>query len=215
MALASLGGIPALADGMDGAPSPWQIRLRVLGVLPDSSGSTVNVAGASVPASLSIGNSLVPEADVTYYFTDNWSVEAIAAVTPHRISGTGALSGLSVGRAWLLPPTVMAQYHFTSFGALQPYIGAGVNYTVFFDQKASGTPLGGLAVTRIHIKNSFGAAVQAGFDYMLNAHWGLNFDAKKLFLAPDYKASVNTAIPVSGTAHIDPWLVGAGVTYRF
>ena len=50
---------------------------------------------------------------------------------------------------------------------------------------------------------------------MLNAHWGLNFDAKKLFLAPDYTASVNTVIPVSGTAHIDPWLVGAGVTYRF
>jgi outer membrane protein len=67
----------------------------------------------------------------------------------------------------------------------------------------------------LHIKNSFGFALQAGFDYMLDAHWGLNFDAKKLFLEPDYTATVNNIVPVNGTAHINPWLAGTGVTYRF
>lgn len=43
---------------------------------------------------------------------------------------------------------------------------------------------------------------------MLDAHWGLNFDTKKLFLEPDYTAMVNNVVPVNGTAHIKPWLVG-------
>ncbi|MGD0192144.1 MAG: OmpW family outer membrane protein [Rhizomicrobium sp.] len=214
-ALACALAAPALADSADDSFNPWQIRVRALGVLPDSSGSSVNVAGAAVPASLSIGNSIVPEADVTYYFTQNWSVEAIAGITPHRITATGVLSPLAVGRAWLLPPTVTAQYHFTSFGALKPYIGAGVNYTVFFDQKAADAPLGGLEVTGLHVKNTFGAALQAGFDYMLDSHWGLNFDAKKLLLEPDYTATVDGTVPVNGTAHINPWLVGTGITYKF
>ena len=134
-ALAGIVATPAYADSNDDMNCPRQIRVRALGVLPDSSGSTVDLAGARMPASLSIANSIVPEADVSYYFTPNWAVEVIAGVTPHDITGTGAISGLSVGRARLLPPTVTARYHFTDFGAFRPHVGAGVNYTVFFDQR--------------------------------------------------------------------------------
>jgi outer membrane protein len=200
--------------------NPWMIRVRALGVLPDGSGSTVNVSGAPALSSpnsgLSIGNSVVPELDISYFFTQNIAAELILGVTRHSISGTGALDGLDIGKAWLLPPTLTLQYHFTDFGAFQPYVGAGVNYTVFFNQNAANTAnVNGLAVTDLHISNSFGAAVQFGFDYMLDRHWGLNVDVKKLWLRPDYSATVNGAIPVSGRANIDPWLVGAGVTYKF
>jgi len=214
--LAGLAATPAFAQ--DDMTSPWQFRLRALGVIPDSSGTTVHVAGVSAlsspNSSVSIDNTLVPEVDISYFFTRNISAELILATTPHHVTGTGALSGLSIGKAWLLPPTITAQYHFTDFGPFQPYVGAGVNYTLFYSQTAANAPLGGLAVTSLHIHNAFAPALQAGFDYMLNAHWGLNVDAKKLFLAPSYTAMVNNAIGVSGTAHIDPWLVGAGITYR-
>jgi outer membrane protein len=86
---------------------------------------------------------------------------------------------------------------------------------VFFSPSAANTPFNGLAVTQLNITNQFGAAVQIGFDYMLDRHWGLNVDVKKLWLEPNYSATVNNAIPVSGRANIDPWLVGAGVTYKF
>jgi outer membrane protein len=199
--------------------NPWMIRLRALGVLPDAGGSSVNVAGvpalSSPNSGLSIDDKVVPELDITYFFTRNIAAELILGVTKHSITGTGTLSGLDVGSAWLLPPTLTLQYHFTDFGPFKPYIGAGVNYTVFFSQSAGNTPLGGLAVTQLNVTNSFGAAVQFGFDYMLDRHWGLNVDVKKLFLRPDYSATVNNAIPVSGRANIDPWLVGAGVTYKF
>ena len=57
-------------------------------------------------------------------------------------------------------------------------------------------------------------ALQAGFDYMLDQHWGVNFDVKKLFLKADFDATVNGSA-VSGKAKLDPWLIGAGITYRF
>ncbi len=199
--------------------NPWMIRVRALGVLPDASGSTVNVLGvpalSSPNSGLSIGNSVVPELDISYFFTQNIAAELILGVTKHSITGTGTLAGLDIGKSWLLPPSLTVQYHFTDFGAFKPYIGVGVNYTVFFSQSAANTPANGLAVTSLHISNSFGAVAQVGFDYMLDRHWGLNFDVKKLFLEPNYSATVNNAIPVSGRANINPWLVAGGITYKF
>ncbi|WP_376701189.1 OmpW/AlkL family protein [Bradyrhizobium australiense] len=199
--------------------NPWMVRLRVLGVLPDARGSLVNVAGipplSSANSGLSISDQAIPELDITYFFTRNIAAELILGVTRHQISGTGTLNGLEIGTAWLLPPTLTLQYHFTDFGAFKPYIGAGINYTVFFNQSAANTPFAGLAMTDLHISNQVGAAVQFGFDYMLDSHWGLNVDVKKLWLRPDYSATVNNAIPVTGRANIDPWLVGGGITYKY
>lgn len=232
LAAAAFGASSAQAADLQAAPvykkaaaveawNPWMIRLRALGVLPDSGGSTVNVgnpliANLSSPNSgLSISNTLVPELDISYFFTKNIAAELILGVTRHSINGTGTLDGLPIGKATLLPPTLTLQYHFTDFGAFKPYVGAGVNYTVFFSQHAANQTVGAFTVTNLHISNQWGAAVQFGFDYMLDKHWGLNVDVKKLWLQPNYSATVNGNIPVSGRANIDPWLVGAGVTYKF
>jgi len=200
---ASAAVMPAAAQTAIDTTNPWMIRLRVLGVLPDASAKIDQIPSASV----SIGDSAVPEADFTYFFTPNISAELIAAVTPHRIKGTGTITGIGVGKAWLLPPTVTLQYHFTQFGALVPYVGAGLNYTFFYDQKAAGG-----AVTQISVKDTVGGAVQLGADYMLTPHWGINLDVKKLFLRPD--VTLNRGA-VSGTVTIDPWLVGLGAVYKF
>lgn len=228
---AALAGAFASADAADlpvyqKAPAPaveawnpWMIRLRVLGVIPDGGDSTVNVAGvpglSSPNSGLHINNQVIPELDISYFFTPNIAAELILGVTLHHITGTGTLQGLDIGKSTLLPPTLTLQYHFTNFGAFKPYIGAGVNYTVFFNNSAANVPFAGLTVTNLHVSNEWGGAVQFGFDYMLDKHWGLNVDVKKLWLQPNYSATVNGAIPVSGTAHIDPWLVGGGVTYKF
>lgn len=207
------------AKAQDEARSPWQVRVRALGVLPASGGSTVNVQGVpalSTPNSgLSIGNSIVPELDISYFITRNVAAELILGVTPHNITGTGALANTNIGSAWLLPPTLLAQYHFTDFGPFKPYIGIGLNYTIFFSQSPGYTPTNGLGVTNLSINNTVGGAVQVGFDYMIDKHWGVNFDVKKYILRPTYNATVNNTIQVNGTAVIDPWIIGAGVTYRF
>ena len=56
--------------------------------------------------------------------------------------------------------------------------------------------------------------MQVGFDYMLDEHWGVNFDVKNIFLKTDWTAELG-GTPISGKAKLDPWLIGAGITYRF
>jgi outer membrane protein len=203
------------AKGQPAAPvftttqSPWMIRVRALGVLPQASADW-KVVGIPLPgASAKISDSLVPELDISYFFTQNIAAELVLGTTPHNISGKGtAINGLAIGRAWLLPPTLTLQYHFTNFGNFKPYVGAGVNYTFFYGEKAKG------AFSSLSIDSQVGFALQAGFDYMIDQHWGINVDVKKIWLEPSAKAFLGPVL-VTGKVKIDPWLVGAGVTYRF
>jgi len=191
---------------------PWMVRVRLIGVLPDGD-STVSVNGGVPISGLKISNAVVPEVDITYFFTKNIAVEAICCLAPHSIKASGALAGIvgaqnKVGETLLFPPTVMLQYHFTNFGAFKPYIGVGVNWTHYFDNDA------GNGYSGLKIDDSFGVAAQIGFDYMINRNWGVNFDVKRILMRPD--ASVRFAgIPVTAKVHIDPWIVGAGIVYRF
>lgn len=186
------------------AQSPWQVRVRGLGVITHDSGSVDQISGSG----LSYSDSVIPELDITYYLTDNFAAELILGTTYANIYGEGAISGLDkIGKTWVLPPTLTFQYHFTNFGAFKPYVGAGVNYTMFYNQS-------GDAASSLDVKDSFGAALQVGADYMINDHWGVNFDVKKLFLRPEYDTTISGTI-YTGKAKLDPWLIGAGVTYRF
>jgi outer membrane protein len=217
--LAAMAGAAPLASAADLAPvtkapeaespltphSPWQVRVRALGVVTRDKGSVDGIAGSS----LSSSDSVTPEVDFSYFFTDNIAAELILGTTSSKISGKGSIDSLgTIGKTWLLPPTLTLQYHFTNFGNFKPYVGAGVNYTMFYSQSARG------AATNLDVKNTFGAALQVGFDYMIDKHWGWNVDVKKLYLRPDYDATVGGS-NVKGSAKLDPWLIGTGVTYRF
>ncbi|MDB5594500.1 MAG: ompW family protein [Hyphomicrobiales bacterium] len=206
--LPSMAGAP-LAPAY-AAPSPWMIRVRALAVLPQSSAS-VYANGVLQAGGLKASDSVVPELDISYFFTKNIAAELVLGVTPHRVKGTGGLAGLgTIGSTLLLPPTLMLQYHFTDLGAFKPYVGAGVNYTFMLDNKAKGP------MTAFHVKDAPGLALQVGFDYMIDQHWGINVDVKKLWLRPDATATIAAgSIPVSAKVKLDPWLIGTGVTYRF
>ncbi|MVA80636.1 outer membrane beta-barrel protein [Agrobacterium vitis] len=185
--------------------SPWQVRARALAVVPNDGGSVDGIGGSD----LSYSNSVTPEVDFSYFFNRNIAAELILGTTSANVNAGGSIGSLGkLGKVWILPPTVTLQYHFTDFGKFQPYIGAGVNYTMFYNQSAAGS------ATKLDVKNTFGAAVQVGFDYMINDKWGVNFDVKKYYLRPDFEATVGGS-KVKGTAKLDPWLIGAGVTYRF
>jgi outer membrane protein len=186
--------------------NPWMIRLRVLGVLPENGGSVDQVPGSSLRTS----DQVVPELDISYFFTKNIAAEVILGVTKHHVTGADALAGVDVGKSWLLPPTLTLQYHFTEFGAFKPYVGAGVNYTWFFSQSA-----GGPLVTNSHLHNSFAPVAQFGFDYMIDKHWGWNVDVKKIWLRPDWDGTLASGAAITGQVKLDPWLIGTGITYKF
>jgi len=220
MQTASAADISVPDNTVKQAPSPWQIRVRALGVVPRDKGHVSLPTGRIAGSDMEFSSTVVPELDISYFFTDNLAAELVLGTTYSHIGGEGSFlkgAGLGkLGKTWILPPTLTAQYHFTNFGAFKPYIGAGVNYTIFYNEKGNGHSLAsGSRISGLHIKDTFGGAVQVGFDYMFDQHWGFNMDVKKLFLQPKYNARLNDATRVHGKAKLDPWLIGAGITYRF
>ena len=218
--------------------NPWMIRVRAVGVLPDGN-STVHVLESptfgtlldSPRSGLKFSDTVVPEVDVSYFFTRNLAVEAVMGVPPRAtITGTGLLGGLPVGKASAFSPVVTFQYHFTNLGAFKPYIGAGVNYTSFYNVKAGNQtacvagaltgPIPGMpcaaglpaTITHLSIGDSFGPVIQFGFDYMIDRHWGINVDVKRIWMRPEFSTIVAQPLtgtnPSVGTAHVDPWAGG-------
>lgn len=193
---------------------PWQIRLRAVGVITTSGGILQETpSGVFVSDGFKASDAVIPELDVSYFFTKNIAVEAICCVSYHKVylDGGSIAPNQQAASTWLFPPTVLLQYHWTNFGQFQPYVGVGVNYTVYFSQHAA-EPL----LNTVAIQNSWGVAGQIGFDYMLDEHWGLNFDVKKIMMNPHVYGTVSPGVAsISGQANLSPWLIGGGVTYRF
>ncbi len=193
---------PVMAQDGSSGGSPWQFRLRGIGVLPDGGGDT------TIGGSPEADNAVVPEFDISYFFTDNIAAELILATSPHDLSLKNSTIGdVDLGDSMVLPPTLTLQYHFTPDNAFSPYIGAGVNYTLPYAEDAAGG-----TVTDLNVDGSFGVALQAGADYWVNDNWGLNIDVKKVYV--DVDASINNGA-ITGEVELDPWVVGAGVSYRF
>ncbi len=200
-ALALLGVSAQGAIAEDLAGGHFQARLRLVTVNPDPAADIV-VSGVHIGGKTKVSTSLIPEADLTYFFNDHIAVEAIAGITKHTV--TNSVAG-RVSSVWLLPPTVTAQYHFDPAGPVRPYVGAGLNYTFFYSPSS--------ALPNIGFKNSFGWALQAGVDVPIGeGPYFLNLDVKKIFLNTRIKASGGV---VSAKASLDPWLLGAGIGIRF
>lgn len=180
------------------AKERFQIRARAIGILADGDG---NVDGTST--STDIDNAYVPEVDFTYFLTENVALEAVVATAQHTVSA----GGNNLGDVWILPPTLVLQYHFQPDKKFSPYIGAGINYSIFYaEDEADG-------ISDFDVDNGFGLAVQAGADYWINDNWGLNFDIKYIDLNVD--ASISNGTTRASSVDVDPIIVGAGVSYRF
>ena len=187
----------------------WQVRLRAVGVAPDES-AKIGIIGGDV----AISNALIPELDFTYFFTEHFAAELILGTAKHDVKAVNTAAGnVDLGSVWLLPPTLTAQYHFYTSDkkVFKPYIGAGVNYTLFYNVKSG-------AVADVKYDNALGYAAQVGFDLMLDDTFFINFDAKRLFLSTDVTVDASNLAPglsIPAEVDINPWLIGVGVGMKF
>jgi outer membrane protein len=191
------------------------VRLRAIMVAPNErSGGIVPTFPAE---KAKVDNSVMPEVDVTYMATDNIGFELIAATTKHTASGTSGTTGTiaDLASTWVLPPTLTVQYHFNPRGAVRPYVGAGVNYTLFYNEKASPGLTTAVGPTTVHMSDSAGWAAQAGVDIDLNPRVFLNLDVK--YIDIDTTATLRTSAIGTQTVrlHLDPFVFGAGLGFRF
>ena len=179
--------------------SPWLVRVRAVDLEPANQSDPVGGVGAG--DRLSVEKKVIPEFDISYFFTPHLAAELVLTYPQkHQVY----LDGGDIGSFKHLPPTLMAQYHFLPAAQIDPYLGLGVNYT---------------HISSVHLlngagdldSNSTGLALQAGLDYRIDRHWSLNLDVKKVQIGSDVFIAGSKVSHVN----IDPLMIGVGVGYRF
>ncbi|WP_372766899.1 OmpW family protein [Pseudoalteromonas sp.] len=210
-------------SGLLAAPAMANLSVNVgaINVNPDSGTSYLNeipTAGVSVDSNTQLGITF------DYAINDNWVIELVAA-TPfsHDISGEGtigdlAIGGTNIGSTKHLPPSLFAQYHFGSAGdKFRAFVGAGVNYTIFFDSEAGADLKAVLGTDDVELKlsNSFGLAGQVGANYMINEKWGVHVMASYIDIDTEAEVFANGQKALTSDVAIDPFVFMLGAKYKF
>ena len=203
----------------------WVIRGRAVSVSPNESsdlGKTVNrnVGPVMSPgAELAVDSNVIPELDISYYFTKHLAAELILALgTRHDVNVRGdagaVIGNQDLGSVNALPPTLTLQWHFRPDQTFDPYVGVGVNYTNMLDRNLR-LESGALAGTKIKVdSDSWGYALQAGFDINLKDGWLINADVKYVNIETDVKLKVAGWTKID-ELDINPWIFGVGIGKRF
>jgi outer membrane protein len=216
-ALLALVTSPALAY----EAGTWVLRAGVGVVAPDSDNLVVDDGIDTITVNVDDGTSLTLMG--TYMFSPNWGFDVLASwpfnhdinvsITDNVDPGFDPVSA-KIAETDHLPPTFSLQYHFLPDGTFQPYVGAGINWTTFFNTDVE-QALVDLGIEDIDLEDSFGLALQVGADFMLGDRWLVNFDLRWIDIESDLEA---TALGVSGelgTVKIDPWVYSLNLGYRF
>ena len=200
---------PALAQSDDAWRAPrageWLISARVSNVSSGADDAILTAAGADSGLDVDVGDSTMPTLGFTYFLTDHFAVEAILGTTRHEIRAQGGATDVAVHETWVLPPVVTLQYRPMPEARVSPYVGAGVNYMMFFE----GEDRNGFEV---ELEDGFGYALQAGADVALTGPWTLNLDVKRVWF--DTEATINGGA-LEADVGLDPWVVSLGVGRKF
>jgi len=196
---------PSQAQNSDGLTAgSFLLRGRVVGVLPKHGGTTIHPIGGYIDNF----HSVTPEIDLSYFFTDHLAIEGETGIVHETLTAVGTRLGtVAIGKVSAVPIIVVGQYHFRPYARLNPYLGVGLAITPYFDAE----PAGG-RIHQLSVSSEVGAAFQMGLDYRLSGPWYANLDVKKLLLSAE--ASVNNG-KISSSGQINPWVIGAGIGYRF
>lgn len=190
--------LAAGAFAAQAAESPWLMRVRAVN-LDSANKDTTGL-------DLTVNNKVIPEVDFSYFFSPNLAAELILTYPQkHTLSAGGA----EIGTLKHLPPTLSLQYHFAPNDTFRPYVGAGLNYTIFSNVEFA--PAVDTALSPSVKHTSVGLSFQIGFDYEISKNLYLNVDIKKV--------QIGTKVYSKGTEvgkfKVDPLLVGVGLGFRF
>lgn len=199
LAVATLASIASNAALAQQAEGNWMVRARALSLEPDNKSTPIGGAGAS--DRVSVQDKIIPEVDISYFWTKNIATELVLTVPQrHKVY----LDGGYIGTFKHLPPSLLVQYHFNPEGQFRPYVGAGVNYTLIGNEKL---------VNDMKLENdSWGAVVQAGFDVKVGKNSFVNFDVKKIQIRSDLYSAAGAKL---STLKLDPVLWGVGFGIKF
>ena len=191
------------------------VRAGAITVDPHEDSSNVKIGGvkaAGTAATLDSDTQL--GLNFAYMLTDKLGIELLAATPFSHDVGTKGLGGLKLGSVKHLPPTLsLVYYPLDSKSAFQPYVGAGINYTWFFDDKLS-SEAEGAGFRGLDMKDSWGWAAQVGADYMLTDNLMINAQVRDIDIettGTTYAGNTKVSVDVD----IDPFVYMVGLGYKF
>ena len=127
--------------------------------------STVSIGGKA-------NSDVVPMLDIGYFITRHISLETVWGYSENKLRVLGtALGDMSLGTTKILPFSLTAQYNPRAKNQISPYVGVGLNYTLFVD----GFP--GEA-RDVNYDDRFVTVFNLGLDYFLDDGRFFNIDVK-------------------------------------
>ncbi|MEP4890885.1 MAG: OmpW family outer membrane protein [Aliiglaciecola sp.] len=188
------------------------LRAGVTTVAPDESSSNVFIGGADVGVGVNVDNNSQLGLNFAYFLSPNWAIEVLAATPFEHDIGLNTVGAL--GSTKHLPPTISANYHFLEAdSAFQPYVGLGINYTIFFSEEftAANQEAG---FDDLELDDSVGLSAQIGFDYMLDDNWFVNASARYIDISTE-ATFTNGGSAGTVDVDIDPFVYSLTVGYKF
>lgn len=177
--------------------SPWKIRGGYSLIAPQSDNGSIIQKTADV----TVDNQTGPTFNIDYFLTPNWAIDLLGGLAfKHQIN----VNGERAGSTKHLPPILSLQYHFRPEATIRPFVGIGINYTRFLDEKLD-------SGAKLSLGSSWGPAVQAGVDIALDEHWTVGGDIR--YARIDTRTKINGANV--GTVEINPTVYSINVGYRF
>ena len=194
------------------------VRAGAITVDPREDSGEVKAGGTAFTGSQATLNSDTQLGlNFAYMVTDKVGIELLAA-TPfsHDVGVKGVARGIDgkLGSLKHLPPTLSVVYYpLDSKSAFKPYVGAGINYTWFFDDKLSSEAEGN-GFSGLDMKDSWGLAFQVGADYMLTD--SLMINAQVRYIDIDTTGTTHLGpTKVKVDVDVDPMVYMVGLGYKF
>lgn len=210
--IAALAIASATTPAFSFEPGDIVFRAGLTQVAPDETSSNVFIGATDAGVGVNVDSNTQLGLNIAYFIHSDWAIELLAATPFDHDIGLNTVGAL--GSTKHLPPTLSANYHFMdASSAFQPYLGVGVNYTVFFDEDfTSANENAGFA--DLSLDNSFGLSYQVGFDYMLYDNWLINASAR--FIDIDTQATfTNNGSAGRVDVDIDPFVYSLTIGYKF
>ncbi|MEW6997537.1 OmpW family protein [Colwelliaceae bacterium BS250] len=210
--LATLISAPVLASYEAG---DIVVRAGATMVDPNTDKTGIDLAGEASGLTLSVEDNTQLGLNFVYFFDSNWAIELLAA-TPftHDVKLQAAGVETTLGEVSHLPPTLSAIYYFDTGTKFMPYVGAGLNYTIFFDEEFTST-YKDAGFSNLELDGSFGFSLQVGADYQLNEKWHINASARYIDIATDATFDVGGDSIGSASIDVDPMVYSLMLGYKF
>ncbi len=192
----------------------WLIRGGLTLVSPDSNKAAVMLDGADSGLKVSVDNNTQLGLNAVYFYQPNLAVEILAATPFTHDVKLHADETTTLAEVTHLPPTVSVLYYLSTDSAVKPYVGAGINYTVFFNEKFTKT-YKEAGFSDLSLDSSFGYSLQVGVDYDIDKNWSVNASARYIDIQSDATFKVGGSVNGKASVDVNPMVYSVMIGYKF